>query len=77
MSFAPFPTCFQKASFIGGGSAWSVVKCITCNLEAPGSSCTGSSGILVRVSLGKSLQSLSIVLVKPRKHINSLPDMPI
>ena len=22
----------------------SVVKCITCNLEAPGSSCTGSSG---------------------------------
>ena len=45
----------------------SVVKCLTSNPGVLGSSSTGSSGIFEGVSLGKTLQSPSLVLVKPGK----------
>ena len=50
----------------------SVVKRLTRNPGVLGSSRTGSSGFFVRVSLGKTLQSPSLVLVKPRKDMNNV-----
>ena len=50
----------------------SIVKCLTHNPWVLGSSCTGSSGLLMRVSLGKILQSPSLVLVKPRKDMSNV-----
>ena len=38
----------------------------------PGSSRTGSSGAFMRVTLGKTLQSPSLLLVKPRKEMNNV-----
>ena len=51
----------------------SVAKCMTSNMEALGSSQTGSSGFFVGVSLGFTLKSSSLVLVKPRKCQWQLP----
>ena len=48
----------------------SAVKFMTFSHEASGSSCTGSSGFFVEVSLTKTLQNPSLVLVKHRKYIN-------
>ena len=48
----------------------SVVKCLTRNPGVLGLSCTGSSEFFVGLSLGKTLQSPSLVLVKPRKDMN-------
>ena len=50
----------------------SVVKWWTHNQGVPGSSHTGSSGFLVGVSLGKTLQSPSLVQVKPRKDMKNV-----
>ena len=50
----------------------SVVKCLTRNPGVLGSCCTGSSGFFVAVSLGKTLQSPSLLLVKPRKDMNKV-----
>ena len=50
----------------------SVVKYLTCNPVVLGSSRTGSSGFFVGVSMGKTLQSPSLVLVKPRKDMNNV-----
>ena len=43
---------------------------LTYNPGVLGSSCTGSCGFFVGVSADKTLQSLSLVLVKPRKDMN-------
>ena len=52
----------------GWGSAWLCGKVYdSLDLVAPGSSHTGFMG----VSLGKTLQSPSLVTVKPRKYMNS------
>ena len=50
----------------------SVVTCLTHNPVFLGWNRTGSSGIFVRVSLGKTLQSPSPVPVKSRKDLNTL-----
>ena len=49
-----------------------VVKCLTFNPGFLGSSRTGSSEFFKGVSLGKTLQSPSLVLVKPRKDMNNV-----
>ena len=51
-------------SFFRRGLRGSVVECMTCNLEAPGLSCTESSVFFVGVSLGKTFQNPSLDLVK-------------
>ena len=48
----------------------SLVKCLTCNPGVLGPSQTGFSGFFMGVSLGKTLQSPSLGLVKTRKEIN-------
>ena len=50
----------------------SVVKCLTCNPEILDSSRTGSSVFFVGVSLGKTRESPSLVLVKPRIDTNNV-----
>ena len=50
----------------------SVVKCLTRNQGVMGSSCIGSFGFFVGESLGKTLQSSSLVLMKPKEHINNV-----
>ena len=50
----------------------SVVKCLTRNPGVLGSSSNGSSGFFAGVSLVKTLQSPSLVLVKPRKDMNNV-----
>ena len=49
----------------------SVVKCLTRNPEVLGSSRTGTSEFFMGVSLGQTLLSASLVLVKPRKDMNN------
>ena len=78
-------TCYEKSLknffffffffFWGGGRCvlrGSVVKCLTRNSGVLGSRHTGSSEFFVGVSLGQTLQSPSLVLVKPRKDINNV-----
>ena len=50
----------------------SVVVCLTRNPEVRGSSRIGTSAFFVGVSLGKTLQSPSLVLLKPRKDMNNV-----
>ena len=50
----------------------SELKCLTRNQGVLGLSRTGSSGFFVGVSLGKTLQSPSLVLVKLRKDMNNV-----
>ena len=50
----------------------SVVKCLTRNPGNLGSSHTGSSEFFMGVSLGQTLQSPSLVLVKPRNDMNNM-----
>ena len=50
----------------------SVVICLTHNPGVLGSSHTGSSVFFVEVSLGKTLQSPSLVLLKPREDMNNV-----
>ena len=64
--------CRLFGTFIIGVLRGSVVKCLTRNPGALGSSCTESSGFSVRVPLGKTLQSPCLVLVKHRKNMNSV-----
>ena len=54
------------------GICGSVVKCSTRNQGVLGSSCTGSSEFFVEVSLGKTLQSPILVLMKCRKDMNNV-----
>ena len=49
-----------------------VVRCLTRNPGVLSSSCTGSFGFFLEVSLGKTLQSPSLVLVKPRKDMGNV-----
>ena len=64
---------FTTVFFFQGVLRGSVVKCSTHNPGVPGSSCTGSSVFFfVGVSLGKTLESPSLVLVKPGKDMNSV-----
>ena len=49
--------------------AGSVLQCVTQSLEAPGSSHTGSSGFIMGVSLGLTLQRPSLVLGNPWKSM--------
>ena len=49
-----------------------VPACLTRCPGVMGSSCTGSSGFFVGISLGKTLQSPSLVLMKPRKDMNNV-----
>ena len=60
--------CIHQPGVLRG----SVVKCLTRNQGVQGSSRTGSSEFFVGVSLGKILQSPSLVLVKPRKDMNNV-----
>ena len=51
----------------------SVVKCLTRNPVVQGSSRTTSSGFFfVGVSVGQTLQSPSLIIVKPRKDMNNV-----
>ena len=50
----------------------SVVKCLTRNPEVLGQAAQDPLGFFVGVSLGKTLQSSSLVLVKPRKDTNNV-----
>ena len=50
----------------------SVIMYLTRNPGVLGSSCTGSSGSILGVSSGKTLQSQSLVFVKPRKDLNNI-----
>ena len=56
----------------GGVQRGSVVKCLNRNPGVLGSSRTGSSVFFVGVSLDKTLQRPSLVLVKPRKDMNDM-----
>ena len=62
----------RLCSSLLGVSRGSVVKCLTRNPGVLGTSRTRSSGFFVGVSLGKTLQSPSLVLVKPRKDMNDV-----
>ena len=61
--------CVQNNSRVLCGS---VVKCLTHNPGVLGSSRTGSFGFFRGSVLGKTLQSPSLVLVKPRKDMNNV-----
>ena len=50
----------------------SVVKSLTCNQGVLGLNRTGSSEFFVEASLSKTLQSRSLVQVKPRKNMNNV-----
>ena len=50
----------------------SVIKSLTPDPGVLGFRCIGSSGLVMGVSLGKTLQSPSLVLVKPKKDINDV-----
>ena len=50
----------------------SVIKCSIHNSGVLSLSRTGSCGFFVGVSLGKTLQSSSLVLGKPRKDMNNM-----
>ena len=50
----------------------SVVKCLTHNPGVQGLSRIGYLWFLVGVSMGKTLQSPSLVLMKPRKDMNNV-----
>ena len=65
-------TITNQALLALGVQRGSVVKCLTRNSGLLGSSRTGSSGFFVGVSLGKILQSPSLVLVKLRKDMNNV-----
>ena len=58
-------------SFLGLLSG-SVTECLTRNQAALGASCTGSSVCFIGVSLGKTLHSPSLMLVKPMKDMNNV-----
>ena len=60
---------FKPLASIDRGS---VVMCLIRNPGVLDSSCMGCSEFFVGVSLGKTLQSPSIVLVKPRKDMNNV-----
>ena len=70
--FLLFPQCFRKYNFkIRGVLRSSLVKC----LVIQGSwvrAALDPLGFFVGVSLGKTLQSPSLVLVKPQKDINNV-----
>ena len=53
----------------------SVVMCLTRNPGVLGSSRTGSAVFFVRVSLGETLQSPNLILVKARKEMNNVTDI--
>ena len=59
-----FLPCKRHESVILLGS---VAKCLTRTPGVSGSSCNGPSVFFVGVSLAKTLQNPSLVLVKPRK----------
>ena len=46
--------------------------CLSSHPGVLGSRCTRSSWLFVGVSLGKTIQSLSLVLEKPRKDMNNV-----
>ena len=50
----------------------SVVKCLTRNQGILGSICTGSSRFFRGIVMGKTLQSPSLVLMKPRKDMTNV-----
>ena len=62
----------RALTFISGVRRGSMVKCLNRNTGVLGSSRTGSSEFFAGVSLGKTLQSPSLVLVKPRKDMNNV-----
>ena len=68
--FSSFPIMFSKDLL--GVLHDSVVKCLTCNPGVLGWSRTYPLGFFMGVSLGKTLQSPSLVLVKPRKDMNNV-----
>ena len=70
---SPFVHVFDIISlFAAGVLRSSVLKCLTRKPGVLGSSRTGSSEFFVGVSFGKTLQSPSLVLVKPRKDMNNV-----
>ena len=71
--FLFFLAIFSKVGVLCG----SVVKCLTHNLGALGSSNHGSYGFIVKASIGKTLRSLSLVLVKPRKDKEMIGAVPV
>ena len=62
----------QFLHFSQGVLCGSVVKCLTRNPGVLGSSRTDPLGFFVEMSLGKTLQSPSLTLVKPRKDMNDM-----
>ena len=65
--------CLGVSIFSGGVlHGLVVVKCLTRNLGVLDSSRSGSYGIFMGVSLGKTLQSSSIILVKLREDMNNV-----
>ena len=57
-------TCMRSPAGLSGK--------LTCNQGVLGSSRTGASGYFAEVSLGKTLQSPSLVLMKPGKDISTV-----
>ena len=57
---------------IGGILRGSVVKCLTRNKGVLCLSCTGSTRFFVGISLGKTLQRASLVLMKLRIDMNNV-----
>ena len=70
-----YPECFPIPCATGV-QCGSVVKCLTCNPGVLGSIHAGTAGFLMGVSLGKTLQSPILVLVKPMKEMNGVSCRP-
>ena len=49
-----------------------VLRCLTHNTGVPDSKRTGTTEVFVEEFLGKTPQSTSLVLVKPRKDVNNV-----
>ena len=72
LSFSSRLTTVLECIFWRGVLRGSVVRCLTRNPGALDSSRTGSSRVFVGVSLGTTLQSPSLALVKHRKDMNNV-----
>ena len=73
-SISSFPTMYSSLikTYLWVPQPSSVVRCLAPNTGVLGSNLTGFSEFFVGVSLGKTLQSPSLVLVKPRKDMNNV-----
>ena len=54
----------------GGVMRGTAVKCLARDIKVPGSSLTRFTDFFFQASLGKTLQSPSLAMVKPTKYMN-------